>query len=236
MNPAMEFISSNENGVTEEMLTAKFPNLKKSEIAETLNLLLKQNQIEIQHSGNSLIYKSVHNKNNSYENLVLNLIGQSGTSGLWLKDIKTKTNIPHNLVLKILRVLEETRKIKSIKSVKNNRKTYILYDTKPDEDISGGVWFNNNDVDLVFVNKLMEIIRQFSKRQESSFALTKIENLAKLRTIKDFISSSGISEVELTMEDINTLVECLIYDGKIEKIENEGEIYLRVLNDSYLNL
>lgn len=232
----LEFIRKNENGATEQMLCSNFAILNKSEIASTLNTLLQQNLIEIVKDGNTLYYKLIENKNVGYEALIVNLIGQSGSSGLWLKDIKSKTNIPHNLVLKILKVLEDTRKIKSIKSVKNNRKTYVLYDIKPDEDVSGGVWFSNNDVDLVFVNKLMDVILQFVTKPEGPYILNKISNLVRLKSIKEFIGKSGISEVELSMEDINTLVDGLVYDGKIEKIETDDGIALRALSENYMKL
>lgn len=236
MEETLAFISENENGTTEDMLCRKFPNTKKIDMVTILNNLLQQNKIEIQKSGNTLIYKGVQNRNTGYEALILNLIAESGASGLWLKDIKNKTNIPHNLVLKLLRMLEEARKIKSVKSVKNNRKTYVLFDTKPDEDISGGVWFSNNDVDLIFVNKLMDIICQYVRKPEGPFTLNRIEDLVKLRAVKEFISVSKISEVELSIEDINTLVDCLVYDGKLERLEIEGETVLRAMKEDYMKL
>lgn len=236
MNEILEFIKSQENGVTEEILCSNFSNIKKTDMVVSLNTLIHQNLIEIKKIGNSLTYFSIQNKNTGYEALILSLIAQGGTSGLWLRDIKTKTNIPHNLVLKILKGLEDTRKIKSIKSVKNNRKTYVLYDVKPDEDVSGGVWFSNNDVDLVFVNRLMDIILQFVRKEEGSFLLNKIDGLVKMKTVKDFVSASRISEVELSIEDITTLIDCLVYDGRLEKIELEDGIGLRVIKDDYMKL
>lgn len=236
MTEMLEYIKKNENGVTEQMLCSNFTTLNKVEIANNLNILIQQNQIEVLKDGNTIYYKAIVNKSVGYEALILNLIGQSGSSGMWLRDIKSKTNIPHNLVLKILKVLEDTRKIKSIKSVKNNRKTYVLYDIKPDEDVSGGVWFSNNDVDLVFVNKLMDIIYQYVHRPEGPYILNKIDNLVNVKTIREFILHSKISEVELSMEDINTLIDCLVYDGRIERIETGDGIVLRALNENYMKL
>ncbi|KAM0680372.1 DNA-directed RNA polymerase III subunit RPC6 [Glugoides intestinalis] len=232
----LEFIKTHENGATEKMLSTMTGTLSKPEIVTALNILHQKSLIEVQRIDGELVYKAAINKNNSYEALILNLIAQGGASGLWLKDIKNKTNIPHNLVLKILKVLEDSKKIKSIKSVKNNRKTYVMFDVKPDEDVSGGVWFSNNDVDLIFVNKLMEIIYQFVKKPESAFVLNKLDNLTRLRMVKEFISTCGISEVELSIEDINTLIDCLVFDGKIEKLEVENEIALRALKEDYYKL
>lgn len=236
MDEVLDYIKTAENGMTEDLICFKFPHLKKIELANILNDLLQQNLIQIFKDANKIHYKSVYNKTHDYENLILELIGKSTDTGLWLKDIKSKTNIPHNLVLKILKTLEDTRKIKSIKSVKNNRKTYVLYDVKPAEDISGGVWFCNNDVDSVFVSKLMDIIYKFVSRKEEPYLLYKINTLSNIKMVKEFISNSGICEIDLSLEDIRTLIDCLCYDGRIEKIEFEGAIYLRALREEYMKL
>ncbi|ELA41426.1 uncharacterized protein VICG_01531 [Vittaforma corneae ATCC 50505] len=52
--------------------------------------------------------------------------------------------------------------------------------------------------------------------------------------VREFISTSGISEVVLTVEDVNTLIDCLVYDGKIERIEVGGDVALRALKDEYM--
>lgn len=234
MNEILEYIKTLENGATEDLLSINFPNLRKQELVLILNNLLHQNQIEIYKTGHVIHYKAVVNKTVEYENMIISLIAASGANGLWLRDIKNKTNISHNLVLKILKTLEDTRRIKSIKSVKNNRKTYVLYDTKPNEDISGGVWFSNNDVDSIFVTKLMDVIYKFVNKHEEPFILNKIENLVKMKDLRDFIINSGISQVPLSSEDINTLIDCLCYDGLLEKIEFEGVTYLRALKGDYM--
>lgn len=230
----LEFIKSNENGVTEDILCSKYNKLTKLDLAKILNGFLQQNLIEIYKDGSKIYYRPVYNKTSDYESMIFSLISKSGTTGLWLKDIKTKTNVPHNLVLKILKFLEDTRKIKSIKSIKNNRKTYILYDVQPAEDISGGIWFSNNDVDSVFVNKLMDIIHHFVSRKEEPFVLCKIENLVSFNALREYIVKSRISEVDISEQDLNTLIDCMVFDGRIERLEYENICVLRALPIDYL--
>ena len=88
----------------------------------------------------------------------------------------------------------------------------------------------------MFVTRLMEIIYKFVYRKEESFLLSKIDSLARIADVKEFICSSGVSEVDLSMEDVNTLIDCLIFDGRMERIEVEGGIALRVLREDYLKL
>lgn len=235
MGDILEFLSGFDDGATEEQLCRHFHKLKKIELATILNSLLQSNQIELVNTGDKIYYKAIQNRAADYEAMILSLLGQTGSNGMWLRDIKIKTNIPHNLILKILRNLEVGRKIKSVKAVKNNRKMYMLYDVKPDEEVTGGVWFNNNDVDLVFVNRLMDIIYQYCSKKEETYALNKIDSLIKLTDLRDFIANSGISEVELSLNDLNTLVECLVFDGRMERLVVEDGIALRSINSDYLH-
>ena len=234
MKEIFEFIAESEHGVTEDQLTLKFNFIKKIEIANHLNNMIKGNEIEVVNEDGITFYRAIQNKTPDYEALVLALIAKAESTGLWLRDIKTKTNIPHNLILKILKALELNKNIKSIKSVKNNRKTYILYDIKPDEDVTGGVWFNNNDVDLVFVNKLQDIIYKFCLKKEEPFILNKIDSLVRISDLIEFILKSKISEIPLMVSDINTLIDCLVFDGRMERYEVEDGIALRSLSKSFM--
>lgn len=234
MNNITEFLGGFEDGATEDQLCDNFPKLKKIELATALNTLLQSNQIEVVTIDGRIRYKAVQNRTADYEVMILSLLGQTGSTGMWLRDIKTKTNIPHNLILKILRNLEAARKIKSLKSVKNNRKMYMLYNVKPNDDVTGGVWFSNNDVDLIFVNRLMDIIYHYCQRKEEAYALQRMDCLTRLTDLKEFIANSKISEVELSVNDLNTLVDCLVYDGRMECYTLDDGIALRTLRSEYL--
>lgn len=232
MNELVEFLTTFERGATEDELSEKFPKLQKAELATALNGLIEARLIDIVEEDGNLFYKATKDRTSDYESMVVALLAQAGSAGLWLRDIKSKTNIPHNLILKILRNLETNHKIKSIKSVKTNRKMYMLYDIQPDEEVTGGVWFSGSDVDLIFVEKLMEIICKFCKRREEPYALTTIDSLVKLAELKDFISRSKITEIELSMADLTTLIDILIYDGRLEKYVLDDGIALRVIHSA----
>ena len=176
------------------------------------------------------------NRLHEYEQLVITAVERAGSTGLWLRDINIKTNIPHNLLLLILKNLENSKKIKSIKSIKNNRKTYILYDILPDEDLTGGVWFSNNDVDSIFVNKLMDLIYKFIYKKEEAHTLNKINTLVRTTDVLNYIKSTRISEIDLTHSDINIIIDCLVFDMKVERFTVVDGIALRSLPENFLNL
>ncbi|KAI5169930.1 DNA-directed RNA polymerase III subunit RPC6 [Pancytospora epiphaga] len=230
MSEVLEYLSEFENGVSEEEICGRFKKLSKTELAAILNGLLQSNQVEIAEENGKVRYRAVRDRTAEYESMILLLLGQIGSTGMWLRDIKTKTNIPHNLMLRIMRNLESSRKIKSVKSVRNNRKMYMLYDVKPAEEVSGGVWFSNNDVDIVFVNKLMDVIHRFCQRPESEYALAKVSSLAVVSEIVEFISDNGVSEVELERGDIMMLIDTLVHDGRMEVIVTERGTSLRALS------
>lgn len=234
MQEILDFLESLEDGATEQQLSMHFKKLKRIELVTILNSLVNSDRIEVIKSNDNVFYKNVVCKTISHEDMILDILKQSGSKGLSLREIKMKTTISHTLLLKLLKNFEASRKIKSIKSVKNNRKIYMLYDVKPSDDISGGIWFSNNDVDLEFVQKLMSIILKFCYVKEEEYALPTINSLFKTSDVKEFIENSGISEVNLTINDINMLIDALVYDGKIEKYEIENGTALRCLNDNYL--
>ena len=229
MEEILDFLAKTDEGATEEQILQAFPHLKRSEIISSITRLHHSAQAEVVVMNGKPHYRALINKTGNYEEMVLSQLAQSGTNGMWLRDIKMRTNIPHNLILKILKNLEGTRKIKAVKSVKNNRKIYILYDLTPAEEITGGVWFSNGDVDLVFVNKLLDIIYRFCVRDEDENTLLAMEALPKMADVHDFIVKSAISGVELSPGDISVLVDCLVYDGRMEKYHVGENVHLRCL-------
>ncbi|KAL6122785.1 hypothetical protein NUSPORA_00043 [Nucleospora cyclopteri] len=232
MSELYNFIISCENGVNEEVLSKKFSHLKKIDLAMALNDLITNGEIEFKKSKGELVYFVKKKDKHDFESMILNILEKSGSTGLWLKDIKIKTNIPHNLLLKILKAMELSQKIKSIKSLNNNRKTYILYDVEPNVEVTGGIWFTNNDVDMEFIDKLMDIINRFIKDKQKTTdeqAIVKITDLATPEQIFYFLNNTKILEVKMTLDDCQTLINAMVYDGKIEKIDFREKIYLRAL-------
>jgi len=234
MNELLEFLAEFENGASEEEICCKFRNIKKPDLVILLNGMLKANKIQVISGERSkLLYKIVENKIADYEAMIMTRLAQSGSTGMWLREIKAKTNIPHNLILKLLKNMEMDRKIRSVKSIKNNRKIYVLYGITPAEEVTGGIWFSNNDVDLAFVERLMEVIHNYCYRKEEPYMLNSISSLVSIIDLRDFINSSNIATVELSVNDVNTLVDLLISEGRMDRIQTEEGVVLRSIPKSY---
>ena len=66
-----------------------------------------------------------------------------------------KSNLPNLQVSKVLRTLESKKLIKSVKSVAAPRKkVYMLFDLVPDETLTGGAWYSDQEFETEFVDIL----------------------------------------------------------------------------------
>lgn len=222
-----DFIETRPNGVTEDDLLIKFSKYNIDTVKFLLQELIESQKLELKQKNGKTIYIVKFVEQSNYENLILSLLEKSGPKGLWIKDIRIKANIPYNFLVKILKKLEQEQLIKSIKGINTNKKTYILYDIEPDKEVTGGIWFTNNDVDLSFVNNLMEIIYQYILKQQTLNGnendITCLNDLATIDRIYNFIITSNILEVKISKNEVKILLETLEYDGRIEIINYDTE-------------
>ncbi|WUR04197.1 DNA-directed RNA polymerase III subunit RPC6 [Vairimorpha necatrix] len=232
MEKLLEFIKTYENGVTEEQILIMNPNLNKESLVKILNKLIKNNTLTVYKNGPKIFYKAIINASDDYESLIINLISQSGTEGLWIKDIREKTNMPQNLILKMLSQLENKRIIKSMKNMKNNRKVYVLFDVIPSDEVTGGFWFNDNDVDVECVENVSKIVYNFidkKTRIDEENAMNKYSNNPSLLEITEFINTLNFLNSKVKETELRTLLFTLVYDNKIEALNDQGTERFRVL-------
>lgn len=232
-----DFIETRPNGVTEDDLLVKFSKYNVDTVKFLLQELIESQKLELKQKNGKVIYVVKFIDQSNYENLILSLLEKSGPKGLWIKDIRIKANIPYNFLVKILKKLEQEQLIKSVKGINTNKKTYILYDIEPDKEVTGGIWFTNNDVDLSFVNNLMEIIYQYILKHQAlnnnKTDIICLSDLATIDTIYNFIITSNILEVKISKNEVKILLETLEYDGRIETINyNTEEKYYALITKS----
>lgn len=84
------------------------------------------------------------------------IIEDSGNKGIWIRDIRFKSNLPNKQISKVLKTLESKKLIKSVKCVSAVRKkVYMLFDIMPDESLTGGAWYSNEqEFETEFVDVL----------------------------------------------------------------------------------
>ena len=75
------------------------------------------------------------------EKIVFKIIENSGNVGVWIRDIRAKSNLGQTQLNKVLKSLETKRLIKSVKSVNaTKKKVYMLFNLQPDQSVTGGRW------------------------------------------------------------------------------------------------
>lgn len=214
----LSFLKSNPDGVTQEKLTSAIP-FKEELIAESLNSLISQNRISIIESSGDMFFKYRSEKEalkfrdlTKEEIAVYEVVMQSGNSGISTIDIKIKLKIDNTTyVNKILTKLSKKFLIKSLKVLNTrNKKVWIGIDVEPSTEITGGIWCNDQEFDndkvSVFCEKCLEYIGRQNQigRKELLFFAKTLNLEQKLSEIKE--------------DDIQKILNILIFDGKIEPI------------------
>jgi len=220
-------------GINDAVIQNEIPDLEVKQRATAINNLLLSGRIDIFKQGASLLYKlkdkslvdGLKNADNQ-EKVIYQIIAAAGNKGIWVRDIRFKSNLLLAQVNKILKNLEGKKLVKSVKSVAAaKKKVYMLFDLEPDRSVTGGSWYSDQDFESEFVQVLHQQCLKFLK-QKISIALKMHPNdpaalkngsFVSSREMWNFINELGISKVKLSVEDIEMILETLIYDGKVEK-------------------
>lgn len=199
--------------------------------------LLNQQSIKLMQSEGSLYYQAVSRDEadkirgmSRDETIVYSYIQGAGREGIWTKTIRLKSNLHQSVVNRCLKSLETKRFIKSVKSVKfPTRKIVMLYHLQPSIDVTGGPWFTDTELDSEFIALLLRLIWQYVVQatfpdseghidpEQQKTHIPDFKNYPSLDDIHSFVSQSGISTVELGLDDIISLCDVLIYDDKLER-------------------
>ncbi|XP_022251985.1 DNA-directed RNA polymerase III subunit RPC6-like isoform X2 [Limulus polyphemus] len=192
----IQLCQQNPNGVTDKLMQAEISGTTVKERAHGLNRLLSQDRLEILKQGKQLLYRLKTSDNSqkvkgadNEEKIVYQIIEDAGNKGIWIRDIRFKSNLLLTQVNKVLKSLEGKKLIKAVKSVSaSKKKVYMLYNLEPDRSITGGAWYSDQDFESEFVEVLNQQCFKFLQQK-----------------------------VTLSAEDIEAILDTLIYDGKVEK-------------------
>mmetsp|Transcript_2613 Transcript_2613/g.4451 ORF Transcript_2613/g.4451 Transcript_2613/m.4451 type:complete len:284 (+) Transcript_2613:174-1025(+) len=215
-------IRRDPNGLSDAALAHELPDMPPAERGNIINRLSRAGRIKLFKSGPD--GKAIHYKEVSADDAVkfkglqpeevmlYQAVKASGSTGLWTKDMRLKTNLPQPHITKILRTLEGRNLVKSVKSVNNpSRKVYMLAELEPSREITGGAWYTEHQFDTAFIDVLREACLSFINRKGDT----------TLREIAAFIAAKKFAKVELRDEDINCIVQTLIYDGVVDAVDDE---------------
>lgn len=228
----LNFLRKNPEGVTQDKLTSTIP-FKEDEIVDCLNTLITENRITILDSPEGALFKYRSEKDalkfrdlTKEDVAVYEIVMQSGSNGISTNDIKVKIRIDNTTYInKILLKLSKKFLIKSLKVLNTkNKKVWIGYEIEPSQEITGGIWCSNQEFDnnlvSVFSDKCYERIASQSTTSRRELLLyARTTNLTK-------------NNLDIKEDDIQKILNILVFDGKIEPIFPEN-ININYLDNKY---
>jgi DNA-directed RNA polymerase III subunit RPC6 len=98
--------------------------------------------------------------------MVYKAIHSTGRSGIWIRALGKRTDLPKTILDKALKALEGKNFIKSIHNVKHpGKKVYMLAGLTPAEEVTGGAWFTDGVLDAEFIGVLSDFIEDWVSRK-----------------------------------------------------------------------
>lgn len=171
---------------------------------------MSQGYFDLFKQGDSLSYrlkdpsktKVVKGADNE-EKVVYTIIGEAGNKGIWIRDIRFKSNLTPTQLNKILKSLETKKYIKAVKSVAaSKKKVYMLYSLEPDRSVTGGAWYQDQDFETEFVDILTQSCCTFlntkateAKNCKYGPIATRNMTFASSKDVHKYIVHSGVSKV-----------------------------------------
>lgn len=228
----IELCNANPTGITDKIVQLHIPNVEPVARAEAFNKLLGQGKIEILKQKNQLLYRLKDPEadkkckgSDREEKVVYKIVEEAGNKGIWIRDIRMKSGLVLTSLNKILKNLQSKKLIKAVKSVSAcKKKVYMLFNLEPDRSITGGAWYSDQDFESEFVEVLNQQCHRFLQKKLivaretcKDPMLEKNASFASSKEVWNFIMELGISKVQLSMDDIETILNTLIYDGKVER-------------------
>lgn len=230
------------SGLTNAELSVELKDSPKELQVHVLNKLLQDGVIDLLQKGTSLIYRikdpvkqaqTPANIDND-EQIIYNIVAEGGSKGIWIRDIRVKSNLVMTQLNKILKALENKKLIKAVKTVNaSKKKVYMLYNLEPDRSVSGGAWYQDQDFESEYVDVLNQQCLRFLQMKRDKAAKESDSPLAvhtmsccTVAEVNKFITELGISKIALDDEDLDTILKTVYYDGMAERILQADGSYL----------
>jgi len=213
-------------GLSNEQLESHFGAGKMASIAGVVNVLLEQKRLNLfQTATGGLLYKYVAEETaakfeglTQEQMLVYQICEKAGGKGVWTRDIKNQSNIPQHTLNKTLKELELRSLIKYVRSVTSkSRKLYMLFDTTPAKEITGGPWYTDQEFDHAFVEELCKAVVNFVAAASTRPSEPLLDGA---HVLQQLVGTGIIASSTISLEELDMLLNMLVYDGRLEAVKN----------------
>lgn len=211
----LELLTSKPDGVSNKEFQTQLSSFTPQEQLSAINELLSSNRIELLQKGNELVYrfkdvKSSTQEMDNDEAVIYSIIEASKNTGIWTKDIRTKSNLAMQPLNKLLKTMESRKLIKSVKSVAaSKKKVYMLYDIEPARSVTGGAWYQDSDFETEFVDvlnsqclKFLNDKRLAAQRSTEGPQSVLLKSYCSVKDVHEFIKNLQISKIDLSEDDL----------------------------------
>ncbi|KAH9265472.1 hypothetical protein BASA84_001610 [Batrachochytrium salamandrivorans] len=223
-------------GADQQALLVLLPTWSDNDVALTLNSLSGKQHVEFYMvlgkdsffgRGMQTKYQSEQRTGSMSDNerIVYQFIKASGNRGTWIKDIKVKSGLHAQIVTQMIKNLEKKALIKSVKSVKTpTKKVYMLSEFEPSVELTGGAWYTDQELDVEFIDQLANQLHKYISAKsipvDPQCIFPSSHPYPTCGDLHKWISRSGITTVQLARADVQSLIDRLIFDGKVEQVQS----------------
>jgi DNA-directed RNA polymerase III subunit RPC6 len=190
------------------------PGMTLAHLAVAINSLTRRQRLSTFKRDAVIVWKlNAENEANKLasltvsERVVYTAIEKEGNKGIWIKDLRKRTNITGQGQLeKIMKGLMSRKFVKAEKSIAGkNKKVYMLYNLKPSLEVTGGVWYHGHEMDTQFIAVVQQASHFFVSRHGPMCASQLTRRLRDAQVCKD----------ELMLPDVKTVLQTLLMDGRL---------------------
>lgn len=162
------FVSERAEGVTQESLKAS--GWDQQQTLSAANVLLSHGRLTItQVSNGQLLYQAVEAEQAaklrglSREHMAVHqAVEKAGSRGIRAKTLRDQTGLMLHLAGRICKDLCARQLIKEVKTIQGKgMKVFMLFDTEPDKDLSGGTWYSDGEFNQSWVESLRRFCIEF---------------------------------------------------------------------------
>eukprot|EP00992_Anisonema_acinus_P008087 TRINITY_DN415_c0_g1_i1.p2 TRINITY_DN415_c0_g1~~TRINITY_DN415_c0_g1_i1.p2 ORF type:complete len:286 (+),score=133.11 TRINITY_DN415_c0_g1_i1:89-946(+) len=214
----LQMVQAVPEGVALEHLKRETKAFQPSELSAALQELLKQKRVTVAKQAHGHVVRAVsatHTKLAGLaenDRLVYDLLEEAGNKGLYVNDLAFKSKLPSTLVTRSLKALVGRQVVKEVKGIASKtRKLYMLASLEPSTQVTGGTWYTEaGDYDIDFIRILQnQVLRRIKEKKYCS-----------TQSLVEWVAASEISNVPLYEQDLQDIVNTLLYDGLVEEVED----------------
>ncbi|CAJ0574061.1 unnamed protein product, partial [Mesorhabditis spiculigera] len=222
-------IEGRADGLDNDTLNQLTPNLSAKERQDAINQLLAQQKLDLIQVAGQIRFKLKSGTQlegvSQEEQLIYQLIEESSTSGIWIRELRDGSGLSQLQLRKVLKQLETRKLIKTVKAVGTTKKCYMLSQLEPSTSLTGGTFYSDRQLDAELIQSLVSVSISFlnMKRNEarevaaSNLEMQKELSLVRPAAIANFVTEKRLLNVTVTEEDIDRILEIAVLDGSAER-------------------